>query len=469
MATDKPRLLFIDDEKNFREVTAFSLAQDGYDVATAANGREGLDALDARRPDLVLCDLQMPVLDGMGFLSELGKRDDPPPTIVLTAFGSIDTAVEAMRVGAADYITKPINRDALRMAIGRVLDHQRLIRENEILRRQVAEGPAAERLIGDSPAMQALRETLGRLAESDAPVLLRGESGVGKELAARALHFDGPRAAQGQFIVLNCAAIPRDLLESELFGHRKGSFTGAHRDQVGKFEAAHGGTLFLDEIGDMPLNLQAKLLRALQEGEITPVGENEPRRVDARVVSATNQPLEERIATGDFRQDLYYRLAVVPLEIAPLRARQEDIVPLARQFLARYGAPDADIAKGARERLENHNWPGNVRELANVIMRACALRPELRTLEAEDVAPTASVGRPIQDSLLESAPLRLPSEGIRFDDVERRLLEAAWQQSGHNQSRGAELLGLPRQAFIYRLQKHGIIPEYGARGKDSSS
>ena len=469
MAAEQPKLLFIDDEKNFRDVTAFSLAHDGYDVATAANGREGLDALDVRRPDLVLCDLQMPVLDGMGFLAELAQRDDPPPAIVLTAFGSIDTAVEAMRAGAVDYITKPINRDALRMAIGRVLDHQRLKRENEILRRQVAEEPAAQRLLGDSPAMQALRETLGGLAESDAPVLLRGESGVGKELAARALHFDGPRAAQGQFVVLNCAAIPADLLESELFGHRKGSFTGADRDQVGKFEAAHGGTLFLDEIGDMPLNLQAKLLRALQEGEITPVGESAPRRVDVRIVSATNQLLEERIAASGFRQDLYYRLAVVPLEIAPLRARREDVMPLARHFLGSYGSQAVDITEGARERLEKHDWPGNVRELANVIMRACALRPGLKALEAEDVAPAASVGRPAQDALLGSAPLRLPPEGLRFDDVERRLLEAAWEQSGHNQSQGAELLGLPRQAFIYRLQKHGLIPEYGARGKESPS
>ena len=401
MATDKPKLLFIDDEKNFRDVTAFSLAQDGFDVTTAANGREGLDALDARRPDLVLCDLQMPVLDGMGVLAELVGRDDPPPAIVLTAFGSIDTAVEAMRAGAVDYITKPINRDALRMAIGRALDHQRLKRENQILRRQVAEEPGTQRLVGDSSAMQTLRETLGRLAASDAPVLLRGDSGVGKELAARALHFDGPRAAQGQFVVLNCAAIPPDLLESELFGHRKGSFTGAHRDQMGKFEAAHGGTLFLDEIGDMPLNLQAKLLRALQEGEITPVGESESRRLDVRVVSATNQPLEERIAAGDFRQDLYYRLAVVPIEITPLRVRREDIVPLAHLFLRRYGVQDANIAEDARERLENHDWPGNVRELANVIMRACALRPELKTLETEDLALSAFVGRPAQDILLD--------------------------------------------------------------------
>ena len=465
MGQTKAQILFIDDDHNFRKVTTFALGQAGYGVRAAANGEEGLAALNEERPDAILCDLKMPVMDGMSFLAALAERGDAPPVIVITAYGSIETAVAAMRAGAVDYITKPINRDELHMALDRALDHQRLRRENRALREQVAGGRAVDRLIGVSPAMQTLREMLLRLAESNAPVLLRGESGVGKELAARVLHYDGPRAQRGQFVVLNCAAIPPELLESELFGHRKGAFTGAVRDHVGKFEAADGGTLFLDEIGDMPFGLQAKLLRALQEGEIAPLGESRARRVDARVVSATNQPLEECVAAGRFREDLYYRLAVVPLELPPLRARPEDLLLLARQFLARHGAPGAELSAGAERALTGHTWPGNVRELENAIMRACALRPGLTRLETEDLPPLGGAGINGQ-GLWGEGPLRLPAEGVDFEQVEKRLLQAAWEQSGHTQKRGAELLGLPRQAFIYRLQKHGIIPPYGERPRE---
>jgi two-component system NtrC family response regulator len=385
VSSPKPRILFIDDDDNFRKVQSYALRQEGYDVAVAANGSEAIGKLGD--VDLILCDMKMPVMDGLEFLAALRQRQDPTPVIVITAFGSIETAVEAMRAGAVDYVTKPVNREELRLAMARVLETKRLREENRSLRERLAGGRAADRLLGQSPAIRQLREMLLRLAESDAPVLLRGESGVGKELAARALHYDGPRAASGNFVVLNCAAIPAELLESELFGHRKGSFTGAVRDHTGKFEAAHNGTLFLDEIGDMPLALQAKLLRALQEGEVTPIGENQARRVNVRVVAATNQPLEERIAEGVFRQDLYYRLAVVPVVIPALRARTEDIAPLLHHFLARCGAAGATISDGAMVRLRTHGWPGNVRELENLVMRACALRPGLMSLEAEDIEP----------------------------------------------------------------------------------
>ncbi|MBI5154252.1 sigma-54-dependent Fis family transcriptional regulator, partial [Candidatus Poribacteria bacterium] len=380
-----PRILLIEDDKNFRQVASYALKQAGYEVLTAANGQEGLEQLAAARPLVVLCDLKMPVLDGMAFLAKKAELGDDTPVIVLTAFGSIENAVEAMRAGAFDYVTKPINQEALRLAIGRAVERESLRTENRALRERVAAGRAVDRLIGSSKPMEELRVALTRLAESTAAVLIRGESGVGKELAARALHYDGPRADTGRFVVLNCAAIPAELLESELFGHKKGSFTGAVDDRVGKFEAADKGTLFLDEIGDMPLALQAKLLRALQEGEIERIGENQVRRVDVRVVAATNQPLEELAEAGKFRRDLYYRLSVVPVRIPPLRERTGDIEPLAREFLARNGAAGAQIPAETLGLFTSHSWPGNVRELENVILRACALRPGLKTLEPSDL------------------------------------------------------------------------------------
>ena len=457
-----PLILLIEDDKNFRQVVTYALKQAGYAVVTAQNGQEGLEKLASDHPDVVLCDMKMPVMDGMTFLAEKASREDDTPVVVVTAFGSIESAVEAMKAGAFDYVTKPVNQDALRIAVSRAIERQQLRHENRVLRERVRGGKAVDRLVGVSAPMRALREMLTRLAESPATVLLRGESGVGKELAARALHEDGPRATSGKFVVLNCAAIPAELLESELFGHKKGSFTGAHDDRVGKFEAADNGTLFLDEIGDMPLGLQAKLLRALQEGEIERIGENQVRRVNVRVVGATNQPLEELVEAGRFRRDLFYRLSVVPVQMPALRDRREDIELLAKTFLARHGAPGAEISEAALTRLQQHPWPGNVRELENLLLRACALRPGLRRLEADDLAPLASAGRSAATgNLLGEGAIALPEEGINFEDVERRLLIAAWEQSGHNQTRGAKLLGLPRQAFIYRLQKIGVLPAYG--------
>ncbi len=466
MTGRRPFILLIDDDKNLRTVMAYALRDKGYEVASAANGQEGLERVAESHPEVILCDLKMPVMDGMAFLKALRDSGDETPVIVITAFGSIESAVEAMRAGAYDYVTKPVNRDALHLAIDRALRHSRLVDENRRLRERIGDERATDRLLGNSPAITALRETLRRLAESDATVLLLGESGVGKELAARALHFDGPRATSGRFVVLNCSAIPGELLESELFGHRKGAFTGAAADRMGKFEAADGGTLFLDEIGDMPMALQAKVLRALQESEIERVGENKPRKVDVRVVAATNQPLEERIAQGAFRQDLYYRLAVVPVRLPPLRSRLEDLTQLVHHFVSRYGAPGADVSDEAMNLLRSHSWPGNVRELENVVQRACALHPGLKTLEAGDIADLApGAGR---HSLLDQyaeGHITLPPDGIDFDELERQLLAAAWEQSGNNQTAGARLLGLPRQAFIYRLQKYGILSPYGERGK----
>lgn len=459
MARPGLHVLLVDDDRNFRRVTAYALEATGFVVSTAANGAAALELLSGTSPDVILCDLKMPVMDGLAFLGELRARAIDIPVVMVTAFGSIDGAVEAMQAGAINYVTKPINREELRLAIKGAADLGNLRRENRRLREQVAGGRAADRLIGSSPAMEQLRQTLARLAESDAPVLITGESGVGKELVARALHADGPRSQRGSFVVLNCAAVPGDLLESLLFGHRKGAFTGATADRQGKLEAADGGTLLLDEIGDMPLELQAKLLRTLQEGEIERLGDTQPAKIDARVVSATNQPLARQISEGRFRQDLFYRLAVVPIEIPPLRERIEDLPALLHHLLERHGAPDAEVPAATLSELQRRPWPGNVRELENLVMRACALNPGLRSLSPELVKP---MGPEVATSLdlHKGIPIKLPEDGISFEEVEHDLLAAAWEQSGHNQTRGAELLGLPRQAFSYRLQKYGIIPKH---------
>ncbi|MCC6546831.1 sigma-54-dependent Fis family transcriptional regulator [Candidatus Sumerlaeota bacterium] len=455
-------ILMIEDDKNFRQVVSYALKQAGYSVVTAQDGREGLAMLTTEKPDVVLCDVKMPVMDGMAFLAEKQALRNDTPVIMVTAFGSIEGAVEAMKAGAFDFVTKPINQDVLRMAVSRALERQALRVENRALRERVRGERSVDRLVGISSSIRDLRETIARLAESSATVLLRGESGVGKELAARALHEDGPRSLSGRFVVLNCAAVPSELLESELFGHRKGSFTGAHDDRVGKFEAADNGTIFLDEIGDMPLQLQAKLLRTLQEGEIERIGENKMRRVNVRVVAATNQPLEELVEEGRFRRDLFYRISVVPVILPPLRERPEDIEVLVRTILARHGAPGVEASADALDRLRAHRWPGNVRELENLLLRACALRPGLKRLEASDIGSLAATRSDDPISiLLSDGVLELPEDGIKFEEIERRILLAAWEQSGHNQTRGAKLVGLPRQAFIYRLQKFGALPSHG--------
>ncbi len=455
------RVLLIDDDTNFRKVTALALRETGLAVTTAADGREGLERLAKETPDVVLCDLNMPVMDGISFLGEITRRGIDIPVIVVTAYGSIESAVEAMQAGAFSYVSKPVDRRELGLAIDRAADVGRLREENRRLRERAAGERAVDRLIGGSKEMGAVRERLGKLAGSDVPVLITGESGTGKELAARALHFDGPRASTGAFVVLNCAAVPGELLESLLFGHRKGAFTGADADRKGKFEAANGGTLFLDEIGDMPLGLQAKLLRVLQEGEIEPIGDTTPRKIDVRVVSATNQPLEQRVEEGAFRRDLYYRLAVVPVELPPLRERTEDIDALVREFLVRYGAPGAVVPEETLEILRRKPWPGNVRELENLILRVTALEPDLETLSPDLVGDENGPGAGAA-SRFDLENIELPESGIAFEDVERGLLEAAWRQSGMNQTRGARLLRMPRQAFSYRLQKYGIIPKHGA-------
>jgi len=442
------RILLIDDDESIRKVIGYILEEAGYAVDTAPSAALGLRALAGQRPDLVLSDVKMPGRDGIELLGDIKSVDPTLPVIILTAFGSVETAVEAMKRGAADYLTKPIARDELLLTIEKTLKLRRLEVENEDLRRTLADRFRIENMIGLSPAMTAVFETLRKVSPTDATVLITGESGTGKELVARAIHFNSPRRAR-RLVAVNCAAIPHELLESELFGHVRGAFTGAIRDRAGKFELADGGTLFLDEIGAMPVVLQAKLLRALQEREIERIGAERALEVDVRVVAATNRSLPTLVGTGDFREDLYYRLNVVPVRLPPLRERTGDIPVLARHFIDRFGAgARVTVSRAALEAMEQYRWPGNVRELENFCERIVLLRSAPAIDEATVRAQLAT--------LASEAPA---PAGATLPDIERAAVLDALRASGWNRSRAARRLGVPRHILLYRIKKFEIRPE----------
>ncbi|HET6350137.1 MAG TPA: sigma-54 dependent transcriptional regulator [Candidatus Krumholzibacteria bacterium] len=440
-------ILLIDDDASIRTVIGYMLEEAGYAVETAGSAVAGLKAFTANHPDLVLSDIKMPGKDGITLLAELKAADAAVPVIILTAFGTVETAVEAMKRGAADYLTKPIARDELLMTIARTLKMRRLERENESLRDTLNDRFRFASIIGLSPAMTELFETLRKVAPTDATVLITGESGTGKELVAKALHHNSPRRAQ-RMVTVNCAAIPQDLLESELFGHVRGAFTGAVRDKTGKFELANGGTLFLDEIGSMPVHLQAKLLRALQEREIERIGDERTIQVDVRVLAATNQSLPALIAEGLFREDLYYRLNVVPIRLPALRERAGDIPVLAKHFIARFaGDKRVTVTRGALEAMARYRWPGNVREMENFCERVVLMRS----------------GSTIDEALVEQHLAALAGEAApgaaTLREIERAAVLDALRSSGWNQSRAARRLGVPRHILLYRMKKFGITPE----------
>jgi len=448
--------LVVDDEQGFRRVVQYNLEEKGYNVLVAKDGAEALDIIHRDHPALIITDIKMPGMDGLDLLGKI-RQTSQVPVIVVTAFGSVNTAAEAMRRGANDYITKPYNRDELQAAVTRCLRAAKLEDENTYLKAQLKKTFSAPSLIvGSSSAMSRVERMIEKLARNDAGVLITGESGTGKEMVAKSIHFQSDRAKNGRFIPVNCSAIPRELLESELFGHVKGSFTGAIADRVGKFESAHGGTLFLDEVGDMPLELQAKILRALQEKEIERVGgDGKSRPVDVRIIAATNRILPEMVPAGTFREDLYYRLAVVELRLPPLRERRDDIPLLAKHFLEKYssGKDMPKLDASARDALQNYSWPGNVRELENVIQRALALLEKPGALTVDDLPDSLRYPGPKR---VGKFALEIPDEGIVLDDVESGLIEAAMRKTQGNQTRAAELLGITRQTLIYRLQKYGI-------------
>ena len=455
--TEAPAILIIDDDASLRRVLEYNLREDGFRVLTAESGAQALERFRSERVDLAVTDVRMPEMSGLELLTQLKVMQPDLPVIVLTAHGTIDSAVEAMKLGAADYLTKPFNREQLKTAVRKALNVAALTRENQHLRQIVAERFSFSNMIAGSRAMRAVTEMASRVAQTDATVLLEGESGTGKELLAKAIHANSARA-RGPFVTINCGAIPEQLLESELFGHRRGSFTGAVADKRGKFEAADRGTIFLDEIGELPLLLQVKILRVLQEREIDKVGDTRSIKVDVRVIAATNRDLEKMIADATFRDDLYYRLAVVSIRVPPLRERTDDIPLLVEHFLdkhiGRTGRERPAVDKSVYSAFSLYGWPGNIRELENVIERALVLDKD--GLIGLDDIPDRLKAR---DRRVTALRMELPDEGVPLEEVERELLRAALDKHGWNQTRAAAYLNITRSTLLYRMQKFGLERE----------
>jgi two-component system response regulator AtoC len=445
------KILLVDDEPAVLFTLREVLSVRGHAVVTATSGAEALERLEG--VDSILTDLQMPGIDGLDLLRQIRDRDPTLPVVLLTAHGSEKVAVNAMKAGAYDYLTKPFDIDEVALVAERALESRQLRLTN---RRLTAEQALGRRLIAESPPMRRLIDTVERLAEKDVTVLIRGETGTGKELVASLLHAHSPRANK-RFVRFNCAAIPGELAESELFGHLKGAFTGAQATRRGFFSEADGGTLVLDEVGELPVGVQAKLLRALQDGEIQPVGSTRPEKVNVRVVASTNRDLQSEAAAGRFREDLYYRLAVVELVVPPLRDRRGDIPALAEEFARRYaekfGLDELRLSEGLVARLVQADWPGNVRQLENTIARLAALSTggvidaiALEPIAKQTAAPVDDVGNPLDG----------PSLREQLEAFERNLITRALAATGGNQSEAARRLGTSRVTLIDKIKKYGI-------------
>jgi len=439
-------------------VTEVRLQQCGYDVLTAASGAEALEVLQKKPAALVITDLKMPGMSGLELLRRIRAEYPEVIVVMVTAFGTIETAVEAMRAGAYDYITKPVHIDEMRLVIERALEHVRLRQELQELRSSLDRKYGFENILGHSNALLSVLDMASRAAQTTSTVLIRGETGTGKELLAKAIHFNSPRR-QKPFVVINCGAIPRDLLESEIFGHVKGAFTGAVAHKKGRAEAADGGTLFLDEIGELPLELQVKLLRLIQQGEIEKVGAEETTTVDVRVIAATHRNLQAMIEDGTFREDLYYRRSVIPLELPPLRERPEDIPELVEHFFVKakekHGRPDLVLRPALIPYFCGYRWPGNIRELENVIERLVVLTRG-NEITLADLPEFLRRERPV----LEEVRLELPPQGISLEAIEKELILRALKRFDWNQTQAARYLDLSRKTLIYRMEKYKIRREY---------
>jgi two-component system response regulator AtoC len=453
------RVLIVDDEENFRHMLSVILKKEGYDVEAASNGEEALQKIGVSPYDQILCDIRMPKMDGLDFLNEAKKAGVGATIVMMSAYGTVDIAIEAIKLGAYDYISKPFKPDEIILTLKKAEERERLRRENELLRKEIKREYSFENIISKNKEMQKLFEVITKVAPYKSTILITGESGTGKELVARALHYNSDRSPN-PFVAVNCGAIPENLLESELFGHAKGAFTDAIRTKKGLFEEADGGTLFLDEIGELPSQLQVKLLRVLQEGEIRRIGESKPIQIDVRIVAATVKDLVKEVNEGRFRDDLFYRLNVLPIHIPPLRERKEDIPLLTSHFIKKYSQAMNKNVMGiesmALEALMNYKWYGNVRELENTIERAIVLA-DRENLEIENL--------PIEiQNFQEEIPLEpLADEeysikkSSRF--MEMNLIKKALKKTKGNHTHAAKLLEISHRALLYKIKEYGIVEE----------
>ncbi len=447
----KSKILLVDDDPHLLRITQFQLEEAGNQVVTANCGDEGLRQYREHQPDLVVTDIKMPGMDGLQLLVEIKRLFPNALVILITAHGSVDTAIQAMKMGAFDYLCKPFEKEELLLAVEKAAEYQSLLLENYHLYSELFQHYRFDNIIAGSESMKPVFNRIRRVSQTDSSVLIQGESGTGKELIARAIHFNSPRQKK-PFVAVNCAAIPESLMESEFFGHRKGSFTGAVNDRIGKFEQAQEGTLFLDEIGDLRIDLQSKLLRVLQEHEIEKVGGRFPLKIDVRVVAATNRDLMQWIKEEKFREDLYYRLNVVPIQLPPLRERKDDIPLLIQHFLQEFGGSHVRIDPQVYKQFQAYPWPGNIRELRNVIEQSFVLRQHDDRILPEDLPDYLSNQAERHSHLF----LDIPPEGIILDEVEKDLIKIALKKTKGNQNQAAKLLGITRQTLIYRMKKYEI-------------
>ncbi len=456
------RILIVDDERLAAEALRKNLRLDGFEADVATSGEAALEMLATATYSAVVSDVRMPEMTGLELCAEARKLHPDTDVVILTAYGTIANAVEAVKSGAYDYLTKPVDPEKLATILRHILEKHQLRDENRALRQQIQAERRSTRLIGSSPKMLEVLETIHTVAPTEATVLVRGESGTGKELVASAIHQLSPRAKR-PLVKVNCAAIPETLLEDELFGHERGAYTGAHAQRKGRFETAHRGTIFLDEIAEMSPALQAKFLRVIQEREFERLGGSDPILVDVRIIASTNRNLEDEVRQGSFREDLYFRINVVPIVVPPLRERRDDILVLANHFLERFQARNkrefAGIAPAAQRKLVAYHWPGNVRELENCIERAVVMaRGDV--IGADDLALYPDAVRAPEDDVAS----QLVKEGFSVEDFERKLIIASLAKTGGNQSRAAELLGLSRRTLQYRIEKYDITVQKGDDG-----
>lgn len=452
---EKKRILVIDDEENMRHMLAVLLEKEGYQVDNAANGKEGLGLALENFYDIILCDLKMPVMDGMVFLDKFQDTGQESTIVVMSAYGTLDTAIEAMKLGAYDYVSKPFKADEILLTLKKAEERERLRKENRLLQQSVRERYSFAQMIGPSPVMQEIFATIEKVADYKTSVLITGESGTGKELIARAIHYNSSRSDK-PMVTVNCGAIPGTLLESELFGHKKGSFTDAIRDKKGLFQEAHGGSIFLDEIGELPRPLQVKLLRALQEEEVKRVGDTHSIKIDIRVMTATTKDLAEEVKIGRFRDDLYYRINVLHITVPPLRERPEDVPLLIQHFIdktsKRLNSEMSGVSPAAGRALQAYSWPGNVRELENVIERAMVMANG-STIEREDLPSYLQPQEETVEYLTDDENLSIKQASRK---VEKMLIRKALEKTGGNRTQAAKILEISHPALLYKMKDYGL-------------